>query len=187
MAIVDNNKDLEPKWYCLHVFSGYENIAKQNLEITIDKYSLQDRIFQIIIPMEDELVEKRGKKVLVPKKTMPGYIFVKMIYGDDIWHAVTRTQYIQSFVGPKGRPICITDDEARRMGLDGGAVDTVAKQELDVKVGDMVEIIDGSLASFVGVVKTIDEENQRLVCMVEMFGRESEVELAFNQVRVANN
>ena len=122
-----------------------------------------------------------------PKKTMPGYIFVKMIYGDDIWHAVTRTQYIQSFVGPKGRPICITDDEARRMGLDGGAVNSEAKFELVVKIGDMVEIIDGSLVSFVGVVKSIDEENQKLVCMVEMFGRESEVELAFNQVRVANN
>ena len=187
MAIVDKNIDKEPKWYVLHVFSGYENIAKQNLEITIDKYNLHDRIFQIVIPMEDELVEKRGKKVLVPKKTMPGYIFVKMIYGDDIWHAVTRTQYIQSFVGPKGRPICITDDEARRMGLDGGAVNSEAKFELVVKIGDMVEIIDGSLASFVGVVKSIDEENQKLNCMVEMFGRESEVELAFNQVRVANN
>lgn len=187
MAIIDNNKDTEPKWYCLHVYSGYESIAKQNLEITIEKYSLQDRIFQIIIPMEDELVEKRGKKVLVPKKTMPGYIFVKMIYGDDIWHAVTRTQYIQSFVGPKGRPICITDAEARRMGLDGGAVNTEAKIELDVKVGDMVEIVEGSLASFVGVVKSIDEENQKLVCVVEMFGRDSEVELSFSQVRVANN
>ena len=186
MAIVDNNIDKEPKWYCLHVFSGYENIAKQNLEITVDKYSLQDRIFDIIIPMEDELVEKRGKKVLVPKKTMPGYIFVKMIYGDDIWHAVTRTQYIQSFVGPKGRPICITDEEARRMHLDG-AVQTEAKFELEVKVGDLVEIIDGSLASFVGTVKSVDADNQKLVCLVEMFGRESEVELGFNQVRLSNN
>ena len=186
MAIVDKNIDKEPKWYVLHVFSGYENIAKQNLEITVDKYNLQDRIFQIVIPMEDELVEKRGKKVLVPKKTMPGYMLVKMMYGDDIWHAVTRTQYITGFVGPKGRPICITEDEARRMGVDGGARPE-AKFELDINVGDMVEIIEGSLASFVGVVKSIDEENQKLTCMVEMFGRESEVELAFNQVRVANN
>ena len=186
MAIVDKNIDKEPKWYVLHVFSGYENIAKQNLEITIDKYNLQDRIFQIVIPMEDELVEKRGKKVLVPKKTMPGYILVKMMYGDDIWHAVTRTQYITGFVGPKGRPICITDEEARKMGVDGGN-NTEAKMELDVKVGDLVEIIEGSLASFVGTVKVVDAENQKVTCVVEMFGRESEVELAFNQVRVANN
>ena len=187
MAIVDKNIDKEPKWYVLHVFSGYENIAKQNLEITVDKYNLQDRIFDIIIPMEDELVEKRGKKVLVPKKTMPGYILVKMMYGDDIWHAVTRTQYITGFVGPKGRPICITDEEARRMGVDRTSSTVEAKMELDVKVGDMVEIIDGSLASFVGTVKSVDAENQKLVAMVEMFGRESEVELAFNQVRVSNN
>ena len=186
MAIVDKNIDTEPKWYALHVFSGYENIAKQNLEITIDKYNLQDRIFQIVIPMEDELVEKRGKKVLVPKKTMPGYMLVKMLYGDDIWHAVTRTQYITGFVGPKGRPICITDEEARKMGVDGG-VQSETKHELEVNVGDMVEIIEGSLSSFVGTVKAIDAENQKLTCLVEMFGRESEVELSFSQVRLSNN
>ena len=185
MAIIDKNIDTEPKWYVLHVFSGYESVAKQNLEITIDKYDLHNRIFDIIIPMEDELVEKRGKKVLVPKKTMPGYMIVKMIYGDDIWNAVTRTQYVTGLVGPKGRPVCITDEEARRLGVEGGKTDE-AKIELEVSVGDMVEIIEGSLASFVGTVKTIDVENQRLICMVEMFGRESEVELGFNQVRVSN-
>ena len=187
MAIVDKNIDKEPKWYVLHVYSGYENIAKQNLEITIDKYNLQDRIFEIVIPMEDELVEKKGKKVLVPKKTMPGYMLVRMMYGDDIWHAVTRTMYITGFVGPKGRPLPITDEEARRMGVDGSNVATEAKMELNIKVGDMVEITEGSLASFVGTVKAVDEENQKLTCVVEMFGRESEVELGFNQVRISNN
>lgn len=186
MAIIDNNKDTEPKWYALHVNSGYENIAKQNLEITIDKYDLHDRIFQIVIPMEDELVEKRGKKVLVPKKTMPGYMLVKMLYGDDIWHAVTRTQYVNSFVGPKGRPVCITDEEARRMGVEGSSL-REAKMDLDVKIGDMIEIIEGSLASFVGVVKSVDQANQKIVASVEMFGRESDVELSFAQIRVKNS
>ena len=186
MAIVDKNIDKEPKWYVLHVFSGYENIAKQNLEITIEKYDLQDRIFEIVIPMEDELVEKRGKKVLVPKKTMPGYMLVRMMYGDDIWHAVTRTMYITGFVGPKGRPIPITDDEARKMGVDGG-VQAEAKSNIEINVGDMVEIIEGSLSSFVGTVKAVDNENQKVTCMVEMFGRESEVELSFSQIRISNN
>ena len=185
MAIVDKNIDKEPKWYVLHVFSGYENIAKQNLEITVDKYNLQDRIFEIIIPMEDELVEKRGKKVLVPKKTMPGYILVRMMYGDDIWHAVTRTQYITGFVGPKGRPLPITDEEARKMGVERTA--PVERTEISVNVGDMVEIIEGSLASFIGKVKSVDSENQKVTCVVEMFGRESEVELSFNQIKVSNN
>jgi transcriptional antiterminator NusG len=186
MAIEDKNIDKEPKWYVLHVFSGYENIAKQNLEITIEKYDLQNRIFEIVIPMEDELVEKRGKKVLVPNKTMPGYMLVRMMYGDDIWHAVTRTMYITGFVGPKGRPIPITDEEARKMGVDGSN-SSVAKFELEVNVGDMVEIIEGSLASFVGTVKAVDNENQKVTCVVEMFGRESEVELGFNQIRLSNN
>lgn len=186
MAIVDKNVDKEPKWYVLHVFSGYENVAKQNLEITVDKYDLQDRIFEIIIPMEDVLEEKRGKKVLVPKKTMPGYMLVRMKYGDDIWHAVTRTQYITGFVGPKGRPICITDEEARRMGVENGA-NREAKIDVVINVGDTIEIIEGSLQSFVGVVKSVDNENQKLVAAVEMFGRESEVELGFNQIRVSNN
>ncbi len=185
MPIVDKNIDKEPKWYVLHVFSGYENVAKQNLENTIAKYELENRIFDIVIPMEDELVEKRGKKVLVPKKTMPGYMLVRMMYGDDIWHAVTRTQYITGFVGPQGRPICITDEEARRLGVNGN-VNPDAKMKLDVKVGDMVEIIEGSLASFVGTVKSVDNENEKLVAVVEMFGRESEVELGFNQVRISN-
>ena len=187
MAIVDKNIDKEPKWYVLHVFSGYENIAKQNLEITVDKYDLQNRVFQIVIPMEDELVEKKGKKVLVPKKTMPGYILVKMMYGDDIWHAITRTQYVTGFVGPKGRPVCITDEEARRMGVDNSTASSEAKLNIEVNVGDMVEITEGSLASFVGTVKSVDVENQKATVLVEMFGRESEVELGFNQMRISNN
>lgn len=184
MAIVDNNIDKEPKWYVLHVFSGYENVAKQNLEIAVEKYGLENRVFQIVIPMEDVLEEKRGKKVLVPKKTMPGYLIVKMMYGDDIWHAITRTQYVTGFVGPKGRPVCITDEEARRLGVYGGTNEV--KLELDVKVGDMVEIIEGSLSSFVGTVKAVDSENQKVTVLVEMFGRESEVELGYNQIRISN-
>ena len=185
MAIIDNNKDTEPKWYALKVFSGYENDAKQNLQNTVEKYELENRIFDIVIPMEDVLVEKRGKKVLVPKKTMPGYIFVKMMYGDDIWHAVTRTQYISSFVGPAGRPICLTEDEERRMGLNGNKSSEI-KVEYNINVGDLVEIVEGSLNSFVGTVKAVDNENQKATVLVEMFGRTSEVELGFNQIRVSN-
>jgi len=181
MAIVDKFIDKEPKWYVLHTFSGYENVAKDNLQQTVDKYNLQDRIFDIVIPMEEVLEEKRGKKVLVPRKMMPGYIIVKMIYGDDIWHAVTRTQYVTGFVGPKGRPVCITEDEVARLGLGKITVD------IEVNVGDTVEIIDGPLASFTGTVKSVDKDNLKLTATVEMFGRDSDVELGFAQIRVANN
>lgn len=178
MPIVDKNIDKEPKWYVLKTFNGYENVAKDNLEQVVEKYSLQDRIFEIVIPMEDVLEEKRGKKVLVPRKMMPGYIIVKMMYGDDIWHAVTRTQYISSFVGPKGRPVPITEDEVARLGLGKVSVD------IEVNEGDTIEIIEGPLQSFIGTVKAVDKDNLKLTAIVEMFGREQEVDLTFAQIRV---
>jgi len=178
MAVEERFIDKEAKWYVLHTFSGYENVAKDNLEQVVDKYNLHDRIFDIVIPMEDVLEEKRGKKVLVSKKMMPGYIIVKMIYGDDIWHAVTRTQYITGFVGPKGRPVCITEDEVIRLGLGKVSVN------IDVNEGDMVEIVEGPLQSFVGKVKSVDKDNLKVVATVEMFGRNSDVELTFSQIRV---
>ena len=177
MAIVDNNIDKEPKWYALHVYSGYENIAKQNLEITIDKYGLENRIFKIVIPMEDELVEKRGKKVLVPKKTMPGYILVKMIYGDDLWHHVTRTRGITGFVGPKGRPLAMTEEEVMKMRLERISSDVV------LELNDKVEVVDGPLNTMIGTILELDKENQRLKISVELFGRDTVVDLDFAQVR----
>jgi transcriptional antiterminator NusG len=168
----------DAKWYVLHTFSGYENVAKENLEIVKDKYNLQERIFDIVYPMEDVVEDNNGKKKIVSRKVMPGYIMVKMIYGDDIWHAVTRTQYISSFVGPKGRPVCITEDEVARLGLGKITVN------IDINVDDIIEILDGPLASFVGKVSEVDKDNLKLKAVVEMFGRDSIVELNFNQVRV---
>ena len=108
----------EPKWYVLHTFSGYENVAKENLENVVEKFNLQDRIFDIVIPEEDVIEEKNGKKKLVTRKSMPCYIFVKMIYGDDLWHNVTRTRGITGFVGPKGRPLALTEDEVIKNRLE---------------------------------------------------------------------
>ena len=171
------NIDTEPQWYVLHTYSGYESVAKQNLEIVVEKFSLQNRVFDIVIPMEDVLTEKNGKKVLVSRKMMPSYILVKMIYGDDIWHAITKTQYVTGFVGPKGRPIPIGDDEVQRLRLEKVVVD------IDLSVGDNIEIVDGPLASFVGKVTFVDADNSKCKAMVEMFGRETPVDLNLNQVR----
>lgn len=172
--------DKEPKWYVLHTYSGYENVAKQNLEIVVDKFNLHDRVFDIVIPMEDVLTERNGKKVLVSRKMMPGYIIVKMLYGDDIWHAITKTQYITAFVGPQGRPVPISEEEAQRLRLEKVSVD------IKLEVGDSIEIVDGPLASFVGKVTAVDVENQKCKAKVEMFGRETEVELGFSQLRKAD-
>ena len=170
----------EAKWYVLHTFSGYENVAKENLETVRDKFNLENRIFDIIIPMEEVMEEKNGKKKLVRRKVMPCYLIVKMIYGDDIWHNITRTRGITGFVGPKGRPLALTEDEVRKLHLENVRV------ELDLQEGDKVEVIDGPLDKFVGTVVSVDAENSKAKVVVEMFGRESEVELAFNQIKLSN-
>ena len=168
----------EAKWYVLHTFSGYENVAKEKLEIVKDKYNLQHRIFDIVIPMEDVVEEKNGKQKIVSRKVMPGYIIVKMIYGDDIWHAVTRTRGITGFVGPKGRPLPLTDEEIRKMRLEKNTV-----VDITISENDKVEVLDGALNGFVGTVIAVDRENAKLKVMVEMFGRDTPVDLNLDQVR----
>lgn len=167
----------EAKWYVLHTFSGYENVAKDNLEIVREKFNLGDRIFDIIIPMEEVIEEKNGKKKLSHRKIMPCYLIVKMIYGDDIWHNITRARGITGFVGPKGRPLALTDDEVRKLRLEK------LKVEIDLTEGDKVEIIDGPLDKFIGTVVSVDAENSKAKIVVEMFGRDTETTLDYSQIR----
>jgi len=172
---------LEERWYVLHTFSGYENVAKENLETVIDKFNLQDRIFDIIIPMEDVVEEKKGKKVLVQRKAMPSYILVKMKYADDIWHNVTRTRGITGFVGPKGRPLALPPEDVIRLRLEK------IKVEVDLAVGDKVEIIEGALNSMIGTVTSINTETGMASVVVEMFGRETPVDVELHQIHKINN
>jgi transcriptional antiterminator NusG len=167
----------EAKWYVLHTFSGYENVAQQNLERVVEKFNLQDRIFDIVIPMEEAIEEKNGKKVIVSRKLMPSYLLVKMVYGDDIWHAVTRTRGITGFVGPKGRPLPLTEEEILKMRLEKVQVD------ITLASGDKVEVLDGPLNSMIGTVISVDMNNQKCRVNVEMFGRETPVDLNLDQVR----
>jgi transcriptional antiterminator NusG len=167
----------EAKWYVLHTFSGYENVAKENLETVTEKYNLGERIFEIVIPMEDVIEEKKGKKMLVQKKVMPSYLLVKMIYGDDLWHNITRTRGVTGFVGPKGRPLALTEDEVVKLRLEKISLPT------NLEAGNKVEVIDGPLNTMVGVVISVDEAGQRAKVNLEMFGRETPVDLDFTQIR----
>jgi len=172
---MEHSKD--PKWYVLHTFSGYENVAKENLETVFDKFNLQDRIFEIVIPEEDVIEEKNGKKKLVTRKVMPCYLLVKMIYGDDLWHNITRTRGITGFVGPKGRPLALTEEEVVKLRLEK------IKVETDLEVGYNVEIIEGPLDKMVGSIVAVNPDAGIVTVVVEMFGRENNVELEFGQVR----
>ena len=170
-------EEIEAKWYVLHTYSGYEQVAKTNLEMVVKKYHLEDRIFDIVIPMEEVVEEKNGKKKLVSKKLLPSYILVKIKYGDDLWHNITRTRGITGFAGPKGRPLPLPQEDIRKLHLEKTVVDT------DIKAFDKIEVIDGPLNSFVGTVTAVNADTQKCQVNVEMFGRETSVELDFSQVR----
>lgn len=175
--------DKEPKWYVLHTRPGYENVAKENLITAIEKYNLQDRVFDIVIPMEDVVEEKKnGKREVVQKKRTPDYIYVKMKYGDDIWHQVVRTVGITGFAGPKGHPLDMPADEILRLRLEKPAI-----TETNLVAGDIVEILEGALNGFSGTITDVDAVNAKVKVTVEMFGRETPVELQLDQVRKINN
>ena len=172
------NLDPDAKWYVLHTFSNYEVVAKDNLEKVVEKYGLQNRIYEILIPTEDTVVEKKDKKVLVAQKTMPSYLFIKMVYGDDIWHTITRTHGITGFVGPKGRPLPLTHKEVIDMKLERKPNHSV---KLDVR--DTIHIVDGPLAGQTAVVTSVDRASGKCTATVNMFGRPTSVELFSNQIK----
>lgn len=172
-----------PEWYVLHTYSGYENVAKENLENVVDKFNLKNRIFDIVIPTEEVVEERNGKKKLVVHKLYPGYIYINMIYGDDIWHHIIHTRGVTSFVGPNARAVPLSKEEVDRLGLEkeGTPVD-----KTDFAEGDEVEIIDGPLAKSVGKITVVDKEKEQISILMEMFGRETNVDLKFSQVRKIN-
>ena len=171
----------QPRWYVIHTYSSYEAMVKDSLEKLIENNNLQENIFEIKIPTEETLEEKAsGKKKLVERKKFPCYVFLKMIYSNDIWYLVTNTRGVTGFVGPQGRPLPLTDEEVARMGLEEVAV------EIDFTVGDTVQIVSGPLESFVGVVTAIVDGQQKVMVNVEMFGRKTDVELTFVQVKKVN-
>lgn len=166
----------EPKWYVIHTLSGYENMALDGLNKCIAKNNLQDKIMEVKIPMEDVIEEKNGKKKVVQKKKYPCYVMLKMRYDDKLWHTIVNTRGVTGFCGPQGRPLPLTDDEVRKMNLEKIVVD------IKVNVGDKVKVVSGPLDGFVGEVQSIDAENQKCKVVVEMFGRDTNVELDYSQI-----
>ena len=168
----------EAKWYVVHTFSGYENMVQDNLNKTIEKMDLGDRILEVKIPMEDVIEEKNGKKVVVSKKMFPCYVLLKMKYQDNLWHTIVNTRGVTGFVGPQGRPLPLTEDEIRKMRLEKIKVD------IKVEVNNSVKIISGPLEGFVGTVASVDAENQKCRVIVEMFGRDTPVDVEFDQIEI---
>ncbi len=167
----------QPKWYVIHTYFGYESTVETNLRNMIENNALQDYIYDIKVPVEDDIVEKNGKKKQVQRKKFPCYVFIKMIYTSHIWFMVTQTRGVTNFVGPAGHPIPLTDEEIRRMGLE-----VITIEDFKIKEGDNVKVINGALENFIGVVESISAERQKVKVVVAMFGRQTPVELDFSQV-----
>lgn len=167
----------EARWYVVHTYSGYENKVASNLEKTVENRQLHDLIQQILVPTETVTEIKDDKKRDVERKIFPGYVLVKMILTDESWYVVRNIRGCTGFVGPSSKPIPLTDEEVARLGVE--------KKEIEVSynVGDSVQIIDGPLEGFVGVVEEVDKEKNRVHVTVSMFGRETPVELELSQAQ----
>ena len=170
--------DSEPKWYILHTYSGYEAMVKDSLERLIENNNLSDCIVDVKIPTEQTIEEKaNGKKKVVERKLLPCYVFIKMVYSNQLWYLVTNTRGVTGFVGPQGRPIPMKEEEIRKMRLEDYVADA------DFRVGDRVSIDNGPLEGFIGTIKEINEQTQRAKVNITMFGRSQDVEVEYVQMQ----
>lgn len=169
-------ENLEPRWYVVHTYSGYENKVKTDLEKTVKNRELEDYFFEIVVPMEEQIEIKDGKKKTNLKKVFPGYVLVKMIVTEATWYIVRNTRGVTGFVGSGTDPIPLTDEEIRQMGFETASIN------VDYSKGDSVSITGGSFDGFVGVVQEINKDKHKVKVLVSMFGRETPIEVDFSQV-----
>ena len=169
-------ENLEPRWYVVHTYSGYENKVKTDLEKTVKNRELEDYFFEIIVPMEEQIEIKNGKKKTNLKKVFPGYVLVKMIVTEATWYIVRNTRGVTGFVGSGTDPIPLTEQEIRQMGFE------IQNVNVDYSVGDSVSITGGSFDGFVGTVQEINKDKHKIKVLVSMFGRETPIEVDFSQV-----
>jgi transcriptional antiterminator NusG len=165
------------KWYVVHTYSGYENKVKANLEKLVENRGLQDLIHEIKVPMEEQIEIKNGRRKSVMRKIYPGYVLIKMVMTDETWYVVRNTRGVTGFVGPGSKPIPLSDDEIRKMGVEDIPI------QLDVEIGDNVRVISGPLENFIGVVDEIYPDKQKVRVSVSMFGRETPIELQYDQIQ----
>ena len=172
--------DMVPRWYVVHTYSGYENKVKTDLEKTIKNRELEEFFFEIIVPMEEQIEIKEGKKKTNLKKVFPGYVLIKMIVTEESWYIVRNTRGVTGFVGSGTDPIPLSDTEIRKMGFEDTTIN------VDYNVNDNVQINGGPLDGYTGIVQEINKEKNKVKVLVSMFGRETPVELEFSQVQKVN-
>ena len=165
--------DMKPRWYVVHTYSGYENKVKTDLEKTVKNRELEDYFFDIVVPMEEQIEIKDGKKKANLRKVFPAY---KMIVTEQTWYIVRNTRGVTGFVGSGTDPIPLTDEEIRAMGFDESTIN------VDYEVNDSVKILQGAFKDYIGNVQSIDKEKHRAKVLISMFGRETPVDVDFAHI-----
>ncbi|MCI5567682.1 MAG: transcription termination/antitermination protein NusG [Veillonellaceae bacterium] len=188
----NDGKTGERHWYVVHTYSGYENKVKMNLESRVHTMDMEQCIFNVIVPLEDEIEIKGGEKKVVKRKIFPGYVLVDMIVTDESWYVVRNTPGVTGFVGSGTNPTALTDDEVKHIlrQTSGGTDEGISEEDevkprivnIDVEAGDQVRITDGPFENFTGSVEAVDTEKAKLKILVDMPGREIPIELGFDQV-----
>ena len=171
----------ERNWYVLHTYSGYEEAVAKNLKQRIESLSMEDKIFDVLVPKEKKIKIKSGKRKIIEEKIYPGYVLVEMIVTDDSWYVVRNTPNVTGFVGAGITPIPVSKNEIdnlkNRMGVE------TPKFKIEVEVGEMVKITDGPFKDFDGKVSNIDKERGKVKVLINMFGRDTPVELDSLQIK----
>lgn len=165
------------RWYVVHTYSGHENKVKANIEKMVENRGMVDDIFEVVVPTEEYVDTKGGKKTYKERKLFPGYVLVKMIVNDVSWYLVRNTRGVTGFVGPGSKPIPLTDEEVRALGVQDKQAPSI-----DLKAGDVAKVTTGPFENFMGTVESINLEKKKVKVYVSMFGRETLVELDFDQI-----
>lgn len=170
-------QEVESNWYVVHTYSGYENKVKANIEKTIENRNLQSQILEVRVPLQDVVEMKNGAKKTVQKKMFPGYVLINMVMNDDTWYVVRNTRGVTGFVGPGSKPVPLTEAEMKPLGITTGNVN------VDFAEGDTIVVVAGAWKDTIGLVQRMDLGKQTATINVEMFGRETPVEISFTEVR----
>ena len=177
--------DREGSWFVVHTYAGYENKVKQNLASRVRSMNVEERIFEVVIPMEDVIEFKAGRKVVVQKKVFPGYLLVRMDLDDDSWYVVRNTPGVTGFVGHGAKPVPLSRRDVETfLGVqpEGAEITKKTRPKLEYEEGETVRVREGPFADFTGTIAEINEDQLKLKVLVNIFGRETPVELEFSQV-----
>ena len=167
----------ETNWYVVHTYSGYENKVKANIDKTIENRHLEDQILEVRVPLQDVVELKNGARKQVQKKMFPGYVLINMVMNDDTWYVVRNTRGVTGFVGPGSKPVPLTEAEMRQLGIESEEV------MVDFGEGDTITVTGGVWQDTVGVIQSMNRSKQIVTINVDLFGRETPVEISFAEVK----